>query len=162
MERRNELETSDGQSGRFVVTAIPNFAVATIWPAIEPLLEEALRVGFGQHTLEDVYEELVRCTLQLWVGHTGGKEPQLICITKVDDFPALKTCTIAYMAGSGLDEFIEPLHNTIIAWARTVNCDSILSLVWRKGLEKKLAKQHWALGPRIMTLELKNVWTPKE
>lgn len=160
MERRDGLAPSDGsRDSQLVVTGYLSKDIPGLWPYVEHLVEDALRGGLGQETIEDVYDALTNRIqdpdgpqMQLWLAHEPAG-PLLICITKIETWPSLKVCTIAYMAGSKLDSCLTPLHNTITAWAKSLDCDKILALVWRPGLERKL--KGWAPGPRIMIRELK-------
>jgi hypothetical protein len=160
MERRNKLAPSDGQGrSELTVTGYQSSDIPGLWSYIEDLIEDALRGSFGQHSKEDLFDELTNRWMhadgphmQLWLAHDKDG-PLLVLITEIVDWPSLRACSIVYMAGSELDRCLPPLYDVVETWARRLNCDTLFAMV-RPGLTRKL--KGWRLGPQVIVKDLKN------
>lgn len=108
--------------------------IESIWHEVAPLIESALEHSNGKLTLSSIKRALKKKDMQLWV------DGENIGITRIDDYPAKRVCTVMVGAGNDLTIFEKGIK-VIEAWARAKGCDSIE--VWgRKGWIRVLGYTH--------------------
>lgn len=134
------------------VNYVPLAKLRELWPLLAPFLEEALGRGHGEHNLEQVLDEVLERRMQLW----GVVDPTGIVAaltTRVVSHPGLRVLQIAYLGGSGIDEWGEELHEKMREFARMKNCERI-EICGRLGWLKKLPKvgyeqQYVVMGVKV-------------
>ena len=90
---------------------------------------EAVALGGGTHTEEDVIDRLVFGRAFLWANGNSG----VLC--EFDDFPRKRFCRF-WSAGGALDDLL-PMHDTIVSWARANGAER-MDIVGRAGWLKVL------------------------
>lgn len=101
-----------------------------IAPFREPI-ERALAEGYGQMGYHDVLEGIARGEYQFWASKDS------CVVTTVDIFPRIKQLTVIIGAGD-LREIDDVIRPVIEAWARSIDCDTMLIMGrpgWQRALE---------------------------
>jgi hypothetical protein len=101
-----------------------------IAPFREPI-ERALAEGYGQMGYHDVLDGIARGEYQFWASKDS------CVVTTVDIFPRIKQLTVIIGAGD-LREIDDVIRPVIEAWARSIDCDTMLIMGrpgWQRALE---------------------------
>ena len=103
---------------------------------VEPLINRALAKGSGTHTYDDIAEDIIKGTSQLWTS------TESCMVTQVIDFPQKRMLHIMIGAGK-LDELLEMVEERLIPFAKEHECD-YMTLNGRKGWRKALKDTGWS------------------
>jgi hypothetical protein len=119
-----------------MLTGVPIRQLGLWWPAVEPLLEPALRRTGGLMETRHVLEDLNAGQMQLWVVLAGESEPARIAavLTRIVDYPLKSICRIEYVAGSAIGRW-RHLIGQIRDFARRQGCTALEAVArpgWRR------------------------------
>ena len=108
--------------------------IEAVWDKVKPQLERAIEHADGKFTTQSVKRSLKKRDMQLWM------DGESIGITRIDNYPEKKVCTVMFGAGEDLDVFKNGLE-VIERWAKSKGCDSIE--IWgRRGWLRVLDYTH--------------------
>lgn len=118
----------------YTISAVPTQMADEAWPAVKPMLEEALKLGFGFQP-EDVLGKLQQGTAVLWVIE---KDMTIMgaCVTEVAVYPRCNSLFIWLLGGADFQQWKETLA-ALEMYARHNKCDYI-EAVGRWGFKKTL------------------------
>lgn len=117
----------------YKVSAVPTEMIDEAWPAVYPLLEEAVQQSFGAIQAEDVYRELQAGTASLWIAERDGKLTAA-CVATITSYPRGLALQVWLLAGSDFKQWKEGIAY-LESFARRHNCRFIEALA-RPGLAK--------------------------
>jgi len=105
-------------------------SIEKYWDQIEPLMKSIDKWSHGKYFAEDMKKYLMDCDMQLWV----AGDFQAIGVTQINEFPRQKVCTVVFMAGKNMDEWLM-LHEEVVKWAKDIGCD-VIEAYCRRGWQK--------------------------
>lgn len=97
-------------------------------------IEDALEYTKGTHTLDDIWNGVVRGDLQFWPGDKSA------IITEIQIYPQTKVMHI-FLAGGDLEELLE-MEKSVRAYAKTIGCNS-MSISGRRGWLRIFERDGW-------------------
>ena len=115
-----------------MIVKVPPKDLHIIWNEIEPLIKKALD---DCYTTDDILKGLVFEKFQLFI--SWEKKVESAVITEVVQYPQKKICRYFLAGGSNMDNWLEPIQQTIEQFAKYNNCDAV-EVAGRKGWSKKL------------------------
>jgi len=123
---------------------VPPDEVAEVWAQVGPMIARAILTRSG-YTLNAVLRELLAGRTQLWViGDFDGA-----VVTMVQNRPAQRVLWVLFMAGDGMDEWLDDWLQVQEKYALYAQCKAI-EFSGRKGWHKVAASR--ARYKPIMTL----------
>ena len=108
------------------------------WSVVAPMLQRALSKSQGDLRLEDLYTKIFERDMQLWGWLIEG-EITACCVTQVLTFPGNKICSIPFIAGCGMKDWIH-VEPQLVAWAKEQGCNQLEGYC-RPGWVRML--RHW-------------------
>lgn len=107
--------------------------VTAAWPGIAPLLRKALgRQPIELYSEWDIERALIAGhPWALWVAHRGAP-PLAAIVTRIDDYPSARGCTIFACGGIRMAEWYDDAERAIAAYAKQLGC-RFLEARGRKG-----------------------------
>ena len=116
--------------------------IPEIWPAVEGFIDSTL-LDNGHVTLENVYENLLNKTFQLWTPYTDKIDAAVV--TTIYNVRGRKNCTIISCGGTNMKDWIH-LISLIEDWARDNDCVQL----------KVYGRRGWArvLGMKVISTEM--------
>ncbi len=99
-----------------------------------PWIEAALEYSGGTHGFDDVVKGIIDGTMQLW------PSPRGCIVTEIVVYPKKKVLNV-FLGGGELDQLLD-MHNDVIAWAKSYNCEA-LTITGRFGWKKPLKAHGW-------------------
>ena len=115
-----------------MIIQVPKEDLHIIWNEVEPLLKKALD---DTYTARDILDGLVKNSFQLFISWEDKVESAVI--TEVVEYPQKKICRYFLAGGSNMDNWLEPIQETIEKFAKHNLCNSV-EVAGRKGWSKKL------------------------
>ncbi len=110
---------------------------ATVWQAVEPLLQRACDHADNRFSPEILRKSVLARSMQLWVAFNDNEEIRAVAVTHLGVFPnGDKTAEIIALGGEQRAEWL-PLFPVMVKWAEKEECCSI-SFQGRKGWAKDL------------------------
>ena len=107
-----------------VLSLIPPDKVKVFWPRVEARIEAALETSAGRFSASDILREIERGTQSLWVIAEGATV--LAGFTsKVYQVPKGRVCSVEWLGGDGMDEWLDGLVSVMEQYARTCGCSRI-------------------------------------
>ena len=97
-------------------------------------IEDALEYTKGTHTLDDIWNGVVRGDFQFWPGDKSA------IITEIQIYPQTKVMHI-FLAGGDLEELLE-MEKSVRAYAQTIGCNS-MSISGRRGWVRIFERDGW-------------------
>lgn len=97
-------------------------------------IEDALEYTKGTHTLEDIWNGVVRGDFQFWPGDKSA------VITEIQIYPQTKVMHI-FLAGGDLEELLQ-MEKSVRAYAQTIGCNS-MSISGRRGWVRIFERDGW-------------------
>lgn len=97
-------------------------------------IEDALEYTKGTHTLEDIWNGVVRGDFQFWPGEKSA------IITEIQIYPQTKVMHI-FLAGGDLEELLQ-MEKSVRAYAQTIGCNS-MSISGRRGWLRIFERDGW-------------------
>lgn len=106
-----------------------------IWDEVKPLLEKAIEYADGKYSADDIYQQLLEKTMQLWVVYN---DKGLVCcvITQIYFYPQAKRLGILFLSSLNLKD-VMPFWDVLAEFARSKGCDGV-EIYGRPGWEKAL------------------------
>jgi hypothetical protein len=133
--------------------------VPYIWHKVLPFIQEGLEYNKGEYTPEDVANNLIHRTMQLWVliGKDEAGEERLVgaLVTQIIPFPQMMVCNIFLASGESIDLWL-PYLDVLEKWATVNGCQQI-RCYGRRGLERKMrdygyGEQYVVIGKMLTTV----------
>lgn len=118
------------------VCAVPTEMIDEAWPAVYPLLEEAVQQSFGVISSDDVYKDLISGHASLWIAEKD-KVIKAACVVTLVNYPQGVAMRIWLLAGEGFAQWKDGIAH-LESFARKHKCRFIEAIA-RPGLGK-LAK----------------------
>lgn len=106
------------------------------WPHIEQMLNEVPHT-WEDYTLEYIYDKIMSGNMQVWAVGTPDRV-EMVLFTQVAYFPRKKSVQLVWIAGTGIDKYIDVIDTAITEFAYKVEADGIDILDGRGGWERKL------------------------
>jgi len=97
-------------------------------------IEDALEYAKGTHTLDDIWNGVVRGDFQFWPGDKSA------IITEIQIYPQTKVMHI-FLAGGDLEELLQ-MEKSVRAYAQTIGCNS-MSISGRRGWLRIFERDGW-------------------
>lgn len=97
-------------------------------------IEDALEYTKGTHTLDDIWNGVVRGDFQFWPGDKSA------VITEIQIYPQAKVMHI-FLAGGDLEELLQ-MEKSVRAYAQTIGCNS-MSISGRRGWLRIFERDGW-------------------
>lgn len=97
-------------------------------------IEDALEYTKGTHTLDDIWNGVVRGDFQFWPGDKSA------VITEIQIYPQTKVMHI-FLAGGDLEELLQ-MEKSVRAYAQTIGCNS-MSISGRRGWLRIFERDGW-------------------
>lgn len=116
------------------------------WLRCRPWIESALPYCYGTHTIEDVEQQIASGRLHFWSGERAAM------VTEIVDYPRLRALNF-FLVGGDLEELVEKMEPSIIAWAKARGCKLVLQ-TGRKGWSKVLAPKGYKSGLGVMMKDI--------
>lgn len=114
-------------------TGILSHEVPDYWPLVGHFIESGLGEG---ESLDDLYQEIVSRTAQLWVAH-DDETIVAACVTELPTIGTRKVCNIRACGGTRMKEWAGFMP-VIEAWALHNGCSAMRFPEVRKGWERVL------------------------
>jgi len=118
------------------VQATPWQAFAERWPEIEPLLASAMVCASRRYLPIDILAALVTGNGQGWFIR-DGEELRAVLVTKIDQYPRARCCTIFCLAGEGMSDWFDTAETVITDYAIRLGCTQF-EAQGRRGWERVL------------------------
>jgi len=115
-----------------MIIQVPTKDLHILWNEVEPLIKKALD---DCYTTDDILKGLVNNSFQLFISWNNKVESAVV--TEVAQYPQKKICRYFLAGGSNMENWLEPIQQTIEKFARHNNCDSV-EVAGRKGWARKL------------------------
>lgn len=106
-----------------MIRLLSKVELARQWDRIIPILARALERGPLTHLPSDVLSECLQGELYCWVV-THDERIDGIAFVEIVDHPRLRTCGVAWLAGSGMRRWFRPLYAEVEQWARNLGCSA--------------------------------------
>jgi len=138
------------------VTGVVPGAVAAIWPHVLPMIETAREampdMVSEREWPEDIKQRAEEGRYQIFLIYEGA-DLAAIAVTSIEAYARVKCCTINYMAGRDLSEWIEVWAKEIKQWAVNAGCTQIEAR-GRWGWGKKLKPLGGEIAGAAYVMEL--------
>ena len=123
------------------ITVIPKEGISKFWSTVEPMIKSALDRAPGRWQAVDVLIELMADRQVLW-GVIEEDKIVAAYTTRVSDVPAGRICTVEWLGGERMYEWIDDAVEMTEAYARDMKCTRI-EAHGRKGWKKFLNDHGW-------------------
>lgn len=114
---------------------VPSFRVPLVWDDIATHIKEILDLNLNRFSADDLYLELLRRKMQLWLIRRG-KKILMVGVTVIRVYPTCKAANVIGISGTDIDSWIR-FEQDLLKWARGEGCIGI-EVVARKGWTRKL------------------------
>jgi hypothetical protein len=115
-------------------------AAPAVWPYIAPFIQRAREsvpaMVAARELLDDIREKAERGVYQLWTVYRGQSLIGAFA-TSLDTYSRMRVCTIQYLGGHDLDDWIDHLDATVCQWAAINDCQQV-EFRGRSGWRKKV------------------------
>ena len=115
-----------------MIIQVPKKDLHIIWNEVEPLIKKALD---DTYSARDILDGLVKNSFQLFI--SWEKKVESAVITEVVQYPQKKICRYFLAGGNNMDNWLEPIQETIEQFAKHNHCNAV-EVAGRKGWSKKL------------------------
>tara|TARA_R110000851_G_scaffold152505_1_gene294209 strand:- start:16 stop:405 length:390 start_codon:yes stop_codon:yes gene_type:complete len=115
-----------------MIIQVPEKDLHIIWNEVEPLIKKALD---DCYTTDDILQGLANNSFQLFISWNNKVESAVV--TEVAQYPQKKILRYFLAGGNNLNNWLEPIQETIEKFAKHNNCNSI-EVAGRKGWARKL------------------------
>ena len=115
-----------------MIIQVPEKDLHIIWNEVEPLIKKALD---DRYTTDDILQGLIKNSFQLFISWNNKVESAVV--TEVAQYPRKKILRYFLAGGNNLNNWLEPIQETIEKFAKHNNCNSI-EVAGRKGWARKL------------------------
>lgn len=123
--------------------------ISWVWPLIHQRLESAIqKIGYVEHSLQDIYNSLQRQQAQLWM----TEDAKMIAITRIERVGETKRLCVDFIQGADYGKYFDAMEY-IEAWARSHGATQAKAEM-RPGLAKEVKKLGWNRQRVLMFKEL--------
>lgn len=140
------------KSSALEFSAVPPAALEIMWPVASKLLAPAVEFSKGRYSLREMWRELNKCALGLWVV-LDGDEPVAAITTRIVEYPECRALAMDWIGGSRMDEWLPMVQKTLSRYALDHQCTQ-LEGYGRKGWERPLRKLGWSPDLTIYRMDL--------
>lgn len=130
------------------MTFVPERIAPATWPAIHALL--APGIARGDYSTEELIDELLANTAQLWVLRKGG-DPVAAAVSEVVEVPLGRIVHGRLCAGRGMASWVDDLIASISQFAERVGAFKI-TVDGRAGWRRVLEARGWRLASVTMEM----------
>jgi hypothetical protein len=102
------------------IGGVPSNRVLDVWERVEPMLARVVRPQTG-YTLQSVLVDLQMAKSQLWI--IGNF--QTVVVTEIQQRPAERVLWVRFIAGSGMDEWLDDWVMVQEAYAQGNDCTAV-------------------------------------
>lgn len=143
-------------TGQFEITRLSGLEFDRHWDALRKELGLVPHLWQDRWTLESIYYSVCSGEMQVWaLGHSPKIE--LVVITQLALYPAIKTLQIMFAIGEGvLEESIDLLDATLEKYAAMYECSKI-EVVGRDGWVKLLGPRGFTRRFVVLERDVKNI-----
>jgi|TARA_Y100000114_G_scaffold143513_1_gene151146 hypothetical protein len=131
------------------ISAVLPEHLPVVWDDIKFLIHRACKRSNGRHTMETVYEQIVKQQQQLWIIISEDTEKIIACATtQIMSYPTgLNMLEVVLLGGSQKEDWLIEGWDILEKFARANNCSG-LQAIGRKGL-------------RYLTVKIDKDWEEK-
>lgn len=134
------------------ITDVKTEDVELIFPQVKEHLEEALRYGLGEYSIDDIYIGLVTGLMHLWIAYETGGKIKASAVCEIRNFPQKKVCHILLMGGQDMASWFHA-HEAVEEWAQENGAD-VMTAYTRKGMVKLVGHLGYTEQYMVITKEL--------
>lgn len=134
------------------VHGVPSGQARAEWSVVGQWVTDALERGQSLLDARQVLEWIERQEAQLWMVR-DARGPCAAFVTQIESAPKGSALSVVALGGSGLDEWIPGVEDTIVEFARDKGCKRV-QLSGRRGWVRQLAGFGWGEASVNMTKEL--------
>ena len=116
-----------------MIVKVPSKDLYIVWEDVEKLLKKALD---DCYTSQDIYNGLTQDRFQLFISWEKFKVESAV-VTEIAAYPRKKICRYFLAGGKNMDNWVNPIQETIEKFAKKNGCQEI-EVAGRKGWLKKL------------------------
>jgi len=106
------------------------------------MLAEAVKYLKGRYDTIDVFIELLKGEQTLWIAFNDEQEIKGCCTVRIADYPNARCCSLDFIAGTGVDEWLEDGFKIIGEYAKEFGCTRMEG-TGRPGWAPRLKKMGW-------------------
>ena len=106
------------------------------WPQVEPLFASAMVCASRRYLPIDILAALITGAGQGWF-ICGGSDLKAVMVTKIDQYPRAKCCTIFCLAGDGMADWFDRVEAILTEYALRMGCTQF-EAQGRRGWERVL------------------------
>ncbi|MCK9543693.1 MAG: hypothetical protein M0R03_16865 [Novosphingobium sp.] len=118
------------------------------------MLEPAVERANGRYHVDDVYDHIMSGDTVLWAV-TSGRDMKAVYTTRLVEYPRCRAMEVAWMGGTGVEEWLDPMLEVLEDHASTNNCAHIEAF-GRSGWTRMLKARGWGLDASSFRKELPN------
>lgn len=96
---------------------IPSSAIDLAWPVAGPLIQRVLDEFDTGYSLDDLKARCKSQDMQLWLC-----DDRAAFLSEIQVFPRYKALHVPYIAGDGMDQWIDRAMDVLEAFARHMGC----------------------------------------
>lgn len=143
------LDNSLGAVDSDIISLIDSDSILSHWGSIEPLLTKVLNRIDSGFTLEDVLTQLQWQRMLCW----KIKDWEALAITQLGAVPQHKICTIIFVSGDNVNDWLPELVNTLRTYCKTMGA-KYLDFYGRDGWRKLAKPLGFDKSYTVMQLEI--------
>lgn len=127
-ETADEAAVAPGSPSDLSVMGVVPGAVAAVWPRILPMIETA-RASVPAMVADREWPEDIKAKAEdgfyvIWMIYDGAALAA-VAVSSIDTYARAKCCTIQYLAGRDLGDWLGAWTDEISDWAKTAGCTQI-------------------------------------
>jgi hypothetical protein len=134
-----------------MIEGIASKDVEIWWPYVQEYLNEALKYGLGEYSIDDIKNACISRNMQLWVNI--GSNLEAACITKINKYPQTNILVILLLGGKSFDSWCDEGDYIMTAYAKENKCNHI-QLFGRRGWINKMNKLNYDHKKMVLTKEI--------
>ena len=106
------------------VSFVPRMEAIKVWDITGPMIERALKYNEGRLDIADIYANILTDKMGLWVAFDTEDKKIIGCaVTIVYDATKCRICSIEYLAGDNIDDWIDEGDKVMNNYAFEQKCD---------------------------------------
>ena len=139
-----------------LVSGITSDKTDEVWIFCKEYIEMGNSKSKEEMNIDDIYERLKNAEMQLWVIFDEENDLKSVVTTEVVNYPRKRTCRIVTLGGSGMDNWVDKVLDTLENWAIENDCVA-METACRKGFIKKLDKYGYEHAYTILGKDLTTI-----
>lgn len=112
------------RDGALTLLEVPWFSVPNYWPDCGPWIAKALEGRSVTHSADDLYAACLSRDMTLWLALRADGKPVAGAVSRVDQYPRAKVCTMIAIGGGGMEGWLQ-FEQLIGEWAKAQGCEYI-------------------------------------